>query len=162
MTFLTFPVDFFSGACHYETVWLVNLSHRPLRHKALHRPLSQQWYPYFWCIFRGWLPPRKHRYNIGRYIGQYIQYWTITKWTNGQNLGLYITKITKIGNIEDLRGHNVNVGQNNDIYGNITLSLLVGNFVRSIKGNWHFRWKFHLLKKRPCKYGIWNRVFKRV
>ena len=23
MTFLPFPVDFFSGACHYETVWLV-------------------------------------------------------------------------------------------------------------------------------------------
>ena len=123
---------------------------------------SLQWYPYFCLIFRGWLPPRKHRYNIGRYIGQYIQYWTITKWTNGQNLGQYITKITKIGNIEDLRGHNVNVGHNNDIYGNITLSIIVGNFVRSIKGNWHFRWKFHLLKKRPCKYGIWNRVFKRV
>ena len=29
--------------------------------------------------------------------------FTITKWTNGQNLGRYITKITKIGNIEDLR-----------------------------------------------------------
>ena len=87
------------------------------------RQYLQQWYPYFWCIFRGWLPPRKHRYNIGRYIGQYIQYWTITKWTNGQNLGLYITKI---GNIEDLRGHNVNVEHNNDIYGNITLSIIVG------------------------------------
>ena len=58
------------------------------------------------------------------------------KWTKSRR---YITKITKIGNIEDLRGHNVNVGQNNDIYGNITLSLLVGNFVRSMKGNWHFR-----------------------
>ena len=32
-------------------------------------------------------------------------------------------------------------------YGNITLSLLIGNFVRSIKGNWQFRWKFHLPKK---------------
>ena len=85
--------------------------------------ICQQWYPYFWCIFRGWLPPRKHRYNIGRYIGQYIQFRTITKWTNGQNLGLYITKI---GNIEDLRGHNVNVEHNNDIYGNITLSIIVG------------------------------------
>ena len=30
-------------------------------------------------------------------------YRTITKWKNGQNLGRYITKITKIGNIEDLR-----------------------------------------------------------
>ena len=32
-------------------------------------------------------------------------YRTITKWTNGQNLGRYITKITKTGNI----------GHNNDI-----------------------------------------------
>ena len=38
------------------------------------------------------------------------------KWTNGQNLGRYITKITKIGNIEDLRGSQwVNIGHNNDI-----------------------------------------------
>ena len=28
--------------------------------------------------------------------------FTITKWTNGQNLGRYITKITKTGNIEDI------------------------------------------------------------
>ena len=61
-----------------------------------------------------------------------------TTWINGQNLGRYITKITKIGNIEDLRGSQwVNIGHNNDI--NITLLLLIGNFVRSIKGNWHFR-----------------------
>ena len=51
--------------------------------------------------------------QLGRYIGQYM---TITKWTNGQNLGRYITKITKIGNIEDLRGSQwVNIGHNNDI-----------------------------------------------
>ena len=42
--------------------------------------------------------------------------FTITKWTNGQNLGRYITKITKTGNIEDLRGSQwVNIGHNNDI-----------------------------------------------
>ena len=42
--------------------------------------------------------------------------FTITKWTNGQNLGRYITRITKTGNIEDLRGSQwVNIGHNNDI-----------------------------------------------
>ena len=91
-------------------------------------------------VFPSWVPLRAiHRAIteiIYRAIYTILDDHKIDNWTKSRPI---YHKIIKIVNIEDLRGHNVNVGQNNDIYGNITLLLLVGNFVRSIKGNWHFR-----------------------
>ena len=52
--------------------------------------------------------------------------FTITKWTKSRAIYYRNHKNRKYR--RGTMGHNVNVGQNNDIYGKITLSLLVGNF----------------------------------